>query len=188
MAAILMNANGWMVRIARLKSSEADPARLAFAVILLLVVGVSGPALGDTSPVLGFHLAHKQLQAADLGDADPPKGYLLLPGWSEDQTPEVLEAEARLTHEHVKSAEFRYDKQTGMPVVALTLTGEGAERLKTLTTANVHRRMAIVLDGRVLTAPIIRETITGPGLHISGAWSPETATKLVERIRSAIRP
>ena len=51
--------------------------------------------------------------------------------------------------------------QFGRPQVSLTFTPEGAKKFEEVTRQNIGKRLAIVLDGRVYTAPVIRQAITG---------------------------
>jgi preprotein translocase subunit SecD len=55
--------------------------------------------------------------------------------------------------------------------VRVTFTPAGAKALKGLTTANAGKRLAIILDGKVLMAPLIRDGITEGKAHITGAFT-----------------
>ncbi|MCZ7683880.1 MAG: hypothetical protein M5U28_35990 [Sandaracinaceae bacterium] len=58
--------------------------------------------------------------------------------------------------EHLEDAAVANDPQTGEPVVTFAMNAEGARRMQELTSANMQKRMAIVLDGEVESAPVIR--------------------------------
>jgi len=82
-----------------------------------------------------------------------------------------LDAESGLTGDHVANAVVRNDEQTGQPYVLLEFDEEGARLLEKVTGENVRRRMAIVIDDRVNSAPLIREKIPGGSCRITlGAY------------------
>ena len=73
----------------------------------------------------------------------------------------VLAAETRVSNEHIANAEVFVDPNTNASSVNIEFTGEGRARFASLTSGLVGRRLAIVLDGVVLTAPRVQEPITG---------------------------
>lgn len=78
--------------------------------------------------------------------------------------------------------------QFGRPQVALTFTPEGAKKFEEVTRANVGKRLAIVLDGKVYTAPVIRQAITGGQAVIEGLSSLEEASEIALVLRSGALP
>jgi len=82
----------------------------------------------------------------------------------------------------VADARLSSDKFTNDPVIEFRLTDEGSLRFGAVTAANVGRRFAIVLDGAVLTAPVIRSPIRGGEGIINGAFDAATAKSLAQRI------
>jgi len=76
----------------------------------------------------------------------------------------------------------------GTPVVDFELNAEGAQRFGTLTQANVGKRLAIVLDGVVQSAPNIREPINGGRGQISGSFSADDAKYLATMLRAGALP
>ena len=73
-------------------------------------------------------------------------------------------------------------------IVAFSLTPDGGRRFATLTTANVGRQLAIVLDGRIQSAPVIEDPITGGEGTIRGSFSLAEATDLALVLRSGALP
>lgn len=73
------------------------------------------------------------------------------------------------------------DRQ-GRSVVRFRLTPEGASRLAAVTRANIGRRLAIVVDGEVISAPVIRAEIKGGVGEISGDFTPEKAKQIAATI------
>ena len=66
--------------------------------------------------------------------------------------------EVALTGRHVEKVSF--DKDENSPLLLLTLTEEGAKAMGEITSRNLNKKLAIVLNGKVLSAPTIRSTIT----------------------------
>jgi preprotein translocase subunit SecD len=77
--------------------------------------------------------------------------------------------------------------QVGDSVIGFTLTPEGAPKFEQLTTQNTKRRLAIVLDNRVVSAPTIDEPISGEG-QIRGSFTPQSAADLALVLRSGALP
>ena len=78
--------------------------------------------------------------------------------------------------------------QSGQNLVQLQFSDEGGRKFADLTTKNVGRRIAILLDGEVLTAPNVREPITGGSAVITGSRSLEEAHNLAILLRSGSLP
>lgn len=155
--------------------------------ILVSSAGLIGKSAAEAKNVLGFHLVHKTLSPADLGSSAPPAGYELLKAWSESQPALIVETQPVLTGEHVASAELGQDKYTQTPLIKLTLTEKGASLFHQTTAANVARKIALVLDQRVLFSAIVREPIKGPEIHINYRAGRAELEQLLGKIRSAIR-
>ncbi len=78
--------------------------------------------------------------------------------------------------------------QFGRPQVSLTFTPEGAKKFEEVTRANVGKRLAIVLDGKAYTAPVIRQAITGGQAVIEGLSGLEEASEIALVLRSGALP
>ena len=76
----------------------------------------------------------------------------------------------------------------GLPAVAFTLTPDGGRRFADLTAANVGRQLAIVLDGRIQSAPVIQDAIAGGEGTIQGTFTPQEASDLALVLRSGALP
>ena len=69
---------------------------------------------------------------------------------------------------------WSFDQQTGQPVVGFRLNGAGrAAASREVTTENVGKRFAIILDNKVISAPIIHSPITGGQGQITGNFTPK---------------
>ncbi len=93
-----------------------------------------------------------------------------------------------LTGTDLKDAQAATNQQNGQNVVNLEFTDEGAKKFADLTTKNVGRTIAILLDGEVLTAPNVREPILGGKAEISGQKTLEEAQNLAVVLRSGALP
>ena len=78
--------------------------------------------------------------------------------------------------------------QTGEAYVSMSFNDEGSELFADITKASVGRKLAIVLDGKVQSAPRINEPITGGEAQITGSFSPEEASELALVLRSGALP
>jgi hypothetical protein len=99
----------------------------------------------------------------------------------------VLVGEPVLSNADVETADVALDKQTREPYVAVKLTNEGAKKFETVTEEWVDRRLAIVLDGQVESAPMIRTKIAGGRLSITmGHGDPEKQLADAKRLERAL--
>lgn len=102
----------------------------------------------------------------------------------------VLEGETQLSNRDVVEAEAAIDQRSGMPdvYVAITLTPEAGERFRALTAERVNQRIAILLDGRINSAPVVRQEIGGGRLSITmGAGDPEKQLKTAQSLAAGLR-
>ena len=81
-------------------------------------------------------------------------------------------------------AKVAFDQNTNQPVISFTLNSQGAKIFGDFTGANVGKRLAIVLDGKVYSAPRINERIGGGSGQISGGFSVEEAQDVAIALRS----
>lgn len=116
-----------------------------------------------------------------------PTGYELLYEAGENPVPVLVSTQVELTGDSINSAQQDFD-ENGAPAVALRLNNQGAAIFGDLTRANVGKRMAMVLidQGKkeVVTAPVIRQAITGGRVQISGAMNVAQAIDTALLLRS----
>jgi preprotein translocase subunit SecD len=84
----------------------------------------------------------------------------------------------------VAHAILAFDRRTGEPVVSFTLTESSRRLFADFTAQNVGRKGAILVDGRVVTKPVIREPILGGAGQISGGFSVDEAKDIADRLSS----
>jgi preprotein translocase subunit SecD len=91
-----------------------------------------------------------------------------------------------LTGDYIQDASLQYNQNE--PVVAFSFNKEGSDLFAQMTSDNVGVRFAIVLDGALITAPVIREAITGGSGQISGSFTNESANNLAIILKSGSLP
>jgi len=102
--------------------------------------------------------------------------------------PIVLKKEAVLTGTYLKNAQVRIDPQFNEPYVWLQFDSRGAKIFEQITSSNVGKRLAIVLDEVVRSAPVIREKISGGEAQITGGFTMEEASDLALVLRAGALP
>ncbi len=102
--------------------------------------------------------------------------------------PILLDEQILMTGEMVKNAQVRISNQFNEPYVSIDFTSRGGRVFAKLTEENVGKRMAIVLDDIVRSAPVIREKILGGSAQISGSFTHEDAADLAIVLRVGALP
>lgn len=90
----------------------------------------------------------------------------------------ALKREPELTGEVITDAVATYDPTTNQPIVTMSMNSDGAEKWARITGANIKKRIAIVLDNVVYSAPVVQQKIVGGNSQITGMSSPEEAKLL----------
>ena len=90
--------------------------------------------------------------------------------------------------DELTTANPSFDSRTNEPIIDFGFNNAGARRFGKFTQDNVGKPFAIVLDDKVISAPVIREPILGGRGQISGSFTPETATQLAIQLRSGALP
>jgi len=167
--------------------------------ILIQLPGVKDPQraidlLGKTAR-LEFKMVMDDNLIEDALKGNIPVGAQLLFERKVDQfgketarIPLVVESKTILTGDLLSDAQVRIDSRFNEPYVAITFNSAGAKRFDQITAANVGRRMAIILDDNIYSAPVIRERISGGHAQISGSFSEQEATDLSIMLRAGSLP
>lgn len=151
--------------------------------ILVQLPGVDNPQqirkLLGTTAKLTFHWS---AGGARFGDGD----FMSL----KDETGALmrLERQVALEGKHISDAQLGFSTESGQAVVNFRLDNEGARKFGDMTRQNIGRPLAIVLDGRIITAPVIRSVISGGSGEISGSFSTQEATDLALLLRAGALP
>lgn len=93
-----------------------------------------------------------------------------------------------LNGKYLKSAQLSFNPTTGEPIVNLNFDDEGAKLFEEITRANIGKTLAIYLDGAPISAPVVREAISGGQAQISGNFTPTEGRELVGRLNSGALP
>lgn len=170
-------------RIDQVGVAEPQISRVGGDRILVQLPGVENPAqlralIGSTAQ-MNFHMV-------DEGASVARAGFTMLPLRDGGQI--AVEDRVALSGDHLVSAASALDQQTGRPVVTFRFDTAGALEFGRITAANVGRQFAIVLDGEVLTAPVIQQPIQGGSGQITGRFSMEETQTLAVLLNSGSLP
>jgi preprotein translocase subunit SecD len=102
--------------------------------------------------------------------------------------PVLLKKETVLTGALLSEARVTLDTQFSTPHVSITFNPEGAKRFEEITAANVKKRLAIILDNTVYSAPVIQERIAGGNAQITGSYGMEEAKDLSIVLKAGALP
>ncbi len=101
---------------------------------------------------------------------------------------EIVSKRIILSGDNLLDAQPRMDNETNETVVTFTLDRVGAKRFGRATASGIGRQLAIVLDGKIISAPVIRDTIASGSGQISGGFTFQSATDLALLLRSGALP
>ncbi len=102
--------------------------------------------------------------------------------------PFLLKKEVLLTGDLLSEAKIAIDQRFNEPYVSLTFNSAGAKLFEEITGKYVKKRLAIILDGNVYSAPVIRERIAGGSAQISGSFNMDDAKDLAIVLRAGALP
>lgn len=169
--------------------------------ILLQVPGLQNPEhlkdlLGRTAK-LTFHLLDESVSPSDLAAGIVPPGTKLIPEDDGDKTKQQPGAKPRsypvfdraiLSGDSLVEAHATFDQTNNDPVVAFRFNQSGSAKFAAVTSENVGKPFAVVLDNKVITAPVIRSPILGGSGIISGTFTTESANDLALLLRAGALP
>ncbi|WP_370188988.1 protein translocase subunit SecD [Qipengyuania sp.] len=182
-------------RIDELGTREPTIIRQGETRIVVQVPGLQDPdqlkaLLGQTAK-LEFKLVDQQALPSDVQQGLAPPGSEIFPYAETSDYAGTSVAVRRLggiRGDNLTGAQQSFDPQTNEPVVNIQFDSDGGRRFAKLTTENVGKPFAIILDGKVLSAPNINEPIRGGTAQISGGFSVDTANQLAISLRSGALP
>jgi preprotein translocase subunit SecD len=167
--------------------------------ILIQLPGIKDPQrainlIGKTA-LLEFKLVDEGGSLEDALRGSIPPGDIIAYGYKEEKgigqrvkVPYLLKERAMLTGETLEKAEVRISDRFGEPYISMKFNSQGARDFDRITSENVKKRLAIVLDGVVYSAPVIQERISGGDAQITGSFTLEEARDLAIVLRAGALP
>lgn len=162
--------------------------------ILIQVPGVEDTRqlkeiLGSTAK-LTFHEVNTQVSVDEAKSTRIPSGYRLYPADPKEGGPReyLLKETPVVDGSDLADAHMAFDQQHNDPVISFRFNQAGARAFGAFTSEHVGLPFAIVLDDRVLSAPVIKSAILGGSGEISGNYTPESATNFAIQLRSGALP
>ncbi len=168
-------------------SDEEKKKKFPFFMLVKLYEGggADGYVEENDKPKVEFILKRPDIKAiipSDMGffwsqktvDIEGKKYYILY----------ALKKDAELTGKVIEDAKSTIDPQSNSPIVSMSMSSEGSREWARITGANINKRCAIVLDGIVYSAPVIKSKITGGNSQIEGMANIQEA-KLLEIVLKA---
>jgi preprotein translocase subunit SecD len=104
------------------------------------------------------------------------------------QIPILLKSKSLLSGDALESAKVQISDRFGEPNVSIKFNAQGAKDFDRITGENVKKRLAIILDDAVHSAPVIQERISGGQAQITGSFTMEEATDLAIVLRAGALP
>ncbi len=150
--------------------------------------------VGKTA-LLEFKLVDESASAEDALKGNLPEDSQVLYQKTTDPTtgrvtksPILVKKRALLTGDTIKAAKVSFGGQAGGAYVSISFDTRGAKIFDRVTAENVKRRLAIVLDDTVYSAPVIQERISGGEAQVTGNFTPEEASDLAIVLRAGSLP
>lgn len=180
-------------RVDELGTTEPTIQRQGEKRILVQVPGLDDPErlkalLGQTAK-MNFHLVDQTISGYEVADGKrPPAGSRLVYTDTEPAVPYIIRRRAIVSGERLVDASVGFDPQTNAPEVNFRFDTLGGRKFGEVTQANIGRPFAIVLDEKVISAPIIQSAILGGSGRITGNFSVEEANDLAILLRAGALP
>jgi preprotein translocase subunit SecD len=180
-------------RVNNLGTSESTIVRQGTDRILIQFPGLKDTKdlkklIGETAK-LTFHEVHPSISAEEAKMTKIPTGFKIYPSDKGEGGGDFLLREQPVVQgSDLADAQPGFDSRTGEPVINFRFNQIGARKFGNFTKDHVGRPFAIVLDDKVLSAPVIREPILGGSGQISGNFTVEGTNTLAVQLRSGSLP
>ncbi|TZG25136.1 protein translocase subunit SecD [Sphingomonas montanisoli] len=181
-------------RIDELGTKEPTIIRQGADRIIVQVPGLQDPSalkalLGKTAK-LEFKLVDQSASAEQVSSGRAPVGSEILPYPDNPGGFPAIAVKRRIiiAGDELIDAKQGFDSQTNEPIVNITFNSEGGRKFARVTQENAGKPFAMILDGKVISAPNINEPILGGQARISGRFTVESANELAIALRSGKLP
>jgi preprotein translocase subunit SecD len=183
-------------RINALGTAESTVVRQGKDRILIQYPGLQDTTqlkklIGETAK-LTFHEVHNSVTATEAKEGRVPLGFKVFESGEREEERSgagyVLKELPVVSGEDLVDAQPGFDPRNNEPVINFRFDQKGALFFGKFTQNHVGEPFAIVLDGKVISAPVIREPILGGSGQISGNFTVETANNLAIQLRSGALP
>jgi preprotein translocase subunit SecD len=160
--------------------------------ILVQVPGLQDPTrlkklIGETAK-MDFRMVDSTVSPEQAQAGRLPPDSELLPSTEPGHPPSVVKKQVLVSGGDLTDAQAGFDPRSGEPVVNFRFNTAGARKFSQATSENVGQPFAIVLDNKVISAPVIREPITGGSGQISGSFTVQAANDLAILLRAGALP
>ena len=169
--------------------------------IMIQLPGIKDPRravnlIGRTA-LLEFKIVDEDNSLDEALKGNVPPGDVVLYGNPPDRSeggaagnkvPYLLKAKTLMTGASIQKAEVQISDRFGSPHVSITFNSQGAKDFDRITAENVRKKLAIVLDDVVYSAPVIQERISGGSAQITGRFTDEDARDLAIVLRAGALP
>src|SRR5215472_14105975 len=160
--------------------------------ILVQVPGLQDPTqlktiLGKTAK-MEFRMVDTSVPADQAQRGNLPPDVEVLMSASAPKVPYVVKKQVLVSGGDLTDAQPGFDQRTGEPIVSFRFNTTGSRKFAQATSENVGLPFAIVLDNKVISAPVIREPITGGQGQISGNFTVQSANDLAILLRAGALP
>ena len=173
-------------RIDELGTKEPTIQRQGDSRILIQVPGLDDPKrlkdLLGTTAKMTFHLIDPFYDGGNVSRSSMQLKH------ANNESTYVVERRSIIGGENLVDAQPGFDSQTNQPIVNFRFDGQGSRKFGKITTDNVGKLFAIVLDNEVISAPIINEPILGGSGMISGSFTVQEANDLAILLRAGALP
>ena len=178
-------------RIDALGTKEPSIVRQGTNRIVVEAPGESDPeqlkrVIGQTAK-LTFQMVDETLSADDIAAGRIPPGSQILPDDEYGGRPIAVRKKVMVSGTNLKHANVSQD-QNGRPAIGFTFDGAGAQSFGEATARGIGHKFAIILDGHVLSAPVINTAIPNGNGIIEGSFTVETASELVNELNGGALP
>lgn len=136
---------------------------------------------------VGFRLIDLSMPAEQAQSGTPPAGTEVLLGFK-DKVPYLVSKDSALEGSDISYAGPGFSAGSKEPIASFRFNGRGTRRFAHITAENVGKPFAIVLDDKVISAPVIREPITGGSGQIAGNFTLEEANSVAMLLRAGSLP